>query len=402
MDKAYLENQALFASVMVFDQNRFNSRRGVDADGKPFREAFTAPYGAVTLPDGGMRFSFFAPDAKTVEVRGLGGTFPGEVRHAMTKGEDGWWSVDVGPDAIEPGFHYHEYFVDGVRTFNPRVPFGYGCGSFFNVCDTADPENDFYFIKDVPHGTVRMDLYKSEVCGGLTRNCWVYTPPMYEKNPDKRYPVWYLHHGGGENETGWIWQGKVNFILDNLIAEGKCEDMIVVMNSFEAFKPTDEEDVFENVDYSDVLVRDCVPFIDKKYRTIADGDHRAIAGLSMGVVYSYTTAFKYPEFFKWIGCFSGHIMPISRDGAYFGRTFDYSDIFKDREKFNSRINLMFHCGGLREGFGTPRQFPGDEMPYNWQEYKAKGYNVDGQAYRGFHEWDTWRFAARDFAMRLFK
>ena len=209
-----------------------------------------------------------------------------------------------------------------MRTFNPRVPFGYGCGTFYNVCDTADPDNDFYLLKDVPHGSVHMDLYPSAISGGRVRNCWVYVPPRYAQNPDKRYPVWYLHHGGGENETGWVWQGKVNLILDNLIAEGKCEEMIVVMNSFEAFKPTDDEHVFENVSYSDVLVQECIPYIDGKYRTIADADHRAIAGLSMGVVYSYTTAFRYPDVFRWIGCFSGHIMPISRDGAYFGYNFD--------------------------------------------------------------------------------
>ena len=218
MEKEYRENQALFSSVMVFDQNRHNYRVKTDAEGNRVREAYTAPYGAVTLPDGGMRFSFYAPEAHSVEVHGCGGSFPGEVRHAMTRGEDGWWLVDVGPEAIEPGFHYHEYFVDGVRTFNPRVPFGYGCGSFFNVCDTADPDNDFYLLKDVPHGSVHMDLYPSAISGGRVRNCWVYVPPRYAQNPDKRYPVWYLHHGGGENETGWVWQGKVNLILDNLIA----------------------------------------------------------------------------------------------------------------------------------------------------------------------------------------
>jgi len=401
MEKEYRENQSLFSSVMVYDQNRHIVRFKVDKNGNRVHESFTAPYGAVTLADGGMRFSFYASDAKTAEVRGLGGTFPGEKRHPLTKQDNGWFVGDVSPDEIEPGFHYHEYFVDGVRTFNPRVPFGYGCGSFFNICDTADPENDFYHMKDVLHGSVHMNIYKSEVCDRF-RNCWVYVPPMYEKNPDKRYPVWYLHHGGGENETGWVWHGKINMILDNLIAEGKCEEMIVVMNSFEAFKATNEEDVYENVDYSDTLVKDCIPYIDSKYRTIPDGDHRAIAGLSMGVVYSYLTAFKYPEFFKWIGCFSGHIMPISPNGEYFGRTFDYSGVFKNRELFNSRINLMFHCGGVREGFGKPREIPGDLMPYNWEEYKANGYNVDGQSYRGFHEWDTWRFAARDFAMKLFK
>lgn len=394
-------NQALFSSVIAFDQNRNNFHTKTQPDGTVTREPYYAPLGAYTDEDGGMIFNFYAPDAKKVCVHGNGGTFPGEKYHEMTKDENGWWTVKVSPEDIEPGLHYHEYFVDGVRTFNPKVPMGYGCGSFFNVCDTADPENDFYLMKDVPHGAVHMDIYKSEVCNRF-RNCWVYLPPEYEKHPEKRYPVWYLHHGGGENEIGWIWQGKVNMILDNLIAEGKCEEMIIVMNCTDAFAPTEEDGVFRNVDYSDVLVKDCIPYIDAKYRTIAEKDGRAIAGLSMGVVYSYMTAFKYPEYFSYIGCFSGHIMPISKDGAYFGRTYDFSEVFKNKELFNSRIKLMFHGGGLREGFGKLREIPGDEMPYRWQEYKENGYNVDGQGYRGFHEWDTWRFCARDFAMRIFK
>ena len=174
------------------------------------------------------------------------------------------------------------------------------------------------------------------------------------------------------------------------------------MNSFDTFAPTDEDGVYRNIEYCDVLATECVPFIDSRFRTLTDRDHRAVAGLSFGVVHSYLAAFRYPELFAWLGCFSGHIMPISPNANYFGRTFDFSDVFKDRELFNSRFRLMWHGGGFREGFGTRREFPGDVMPYRWEEYKAAGYNVDGQGYRGFHEWDTWRFCARDFAKRLFR
>ena len=392
MDERVRKNPALFSSVTSFDPGRISvlGDRSIEK-----RE------GAITNEDGSMSFSFYAPDAKSVAVHGVGGTFANEKMHEMQKEDSGWWSVTVTKPDIEEGFHYHEYYVNGVRTLNPAVPVGYGCGEFFNVCDTADAENTFYLLKNVPHGTVRMDLYPSEVCA-RTRNCMIYLPPSYSSNTEKRYPVWYLHHGGGENEIGWVWQGKINLILDNLIAEGKCEEMIVVMNSTDAFAPTEEDEVFKNVDYSDVIVKDCVPYIDANYRTIPDGDHRAIAGLSMGVVYSYMASFKYPEVFKWIGFFSGHIMIKSQDGMYFGRNFDNSAVFADKELFNERIRLMFHAGGIREGFGTPREIPGEELPYDWKKFMAAGYHVEGHPYRGFHEWDTWRFASCDFAQKIFK
>lgn len=391
MDRAYLENQALFSSVMVFDQNRYNSRLKTDADGNRVREPFTAPHGAITLPDGGMRFSFFAPDAKTVEVRGLGGSFPGEVRHAMTKDENGWWSVDVGPDAIEPGFHYHEYFVDGVRTFNPRAPFGYGCGSFYNVCDTADPDNDFYHIKDVPHGSVHMDIYKSEVCGGRFRNCWVYVPPMYEKHPEKRYPVWYLHHGGGENETGWIWQGKLNYILDNLIAAGKCEKMLVVMNSGYAFVDG-EINMFLPGDFDRELTVGCIPFIDAKYRTKSDRESRAIAGLSLGSAQAFSIGLNHMEdLFSAIGVFSGGINPTGMFGD-----FDVSAAFADGERFNRLIKVFFASAGESERM--------TEANHETLQKLAETKGIHGVEYTrpGYHEWDVWRYSLREYVQLLFR
>ena len=391
MDRAYLENQALFSSVMVFDQNRYNSRLKTDADGNRVREPFTAPHGAITLPDGGMRFSFFAPDAKTVEVRGLGGSFPGEVRHAMTKDENGWWSVDVGPDAIEPGFHYHEYFVDGVRTFNPRAPFGYGCGSFYNVCDTADPDNDFYHIKDVPHGSVHMDIYKSEVCGGRFRNCWVYVPPMYEKHPEKRYPVWYLHHGGGENETGWIWQGKLNYILDNLIAAGKCEKMLVVMNSGYAFVDG-EINMFLPGDFDRELTAGCIPFIDAKYRTKSDRESRAIAGLSLGSAQAFSIGLNHMEdLFSAIGVFSGGINPTGMFGD-----FDVSAAFADGERFNRLIKVFFASAGESERM--------TEANHETLQKLAETKGIHGVEYTrpGYHEWDVWRYSLREYVQLLFR
>ena len=176
-------NQALYSSVMVFDQNRQNSRM---EDGE--RVYFTSPRGFETTDDGSMVFHYYAPDAKSVEIRGWGGTFPKDNPHFLQKREDGWWEGIVPASEIEPGFHYHDVYVDGVKTLNPREPIGYGASHFANYCDTPDPENTFYLLKDVPHGSVRMELYHSDLCN-MTRNCWVYLPPNYDKEPDNSYPV---------------------------------------------------------------------------------------------------------------------------------------------------------------------------------------------------------------------
>jgi len=283
------------------------------------------------------------------------------------------------------------------------VPIGCGGhGAAYNYAEQADEEQAFILLNDVPHGTVRQDLWKSQHCGNLTRASFVYTPPSYEKEPERRYPVMYLHHGGGENESAWVWQGKINLILDNMIAAGECEEMIVVMNCTDTYAPTSEKDVFVNVEYCDVLVNDCIPFIDEKYRTIPDRDHRAVAGLSFGVVHSFMSAFRYPDYFSYLGCFSGHIRPFSLNGEYFGRRFDFTDVFADKELFNRRYHLVFHGGGFDEGFGKRRVPVAEgEFEYDYEKFKAAGYNVDYHGYDGGHEWRTFRFSVRDFVKQLF-
>jgi len=394
-------NQALFASAMVFDQNRLSVKFERGDNGEMKRSSFTVPNGAETAEDGSMCFSFPPVEAEKVTVEGNCRFRTG--KKELERGEDGFWRARLSLDEMEPAGHVLHFSVNGVPTLNPRVPIGCGSNGAYNYAEQADAEQDFILLKDVPHGTVRMNLYKSAVCGNLTRAAWVYTPPAYEKDKDRRYPVWYLHHGGGENESAWIWQGKINLIMDNMIAAGECEEMIVVMNATDTYAPTQNEDVFTNVEYCDVLVKDCIPYIDRNYRTIPDRDHRAVAGLSFGVVHSFMSAFRYPDFFSWLGCFSGHIRPFSLNGEYFGRYFDYTDVFRNKELFNQRYHLVFHGGGFDEGFGK-RRVPVNEgeFEYDYEKFKAEGYNVDYCGYDGGHEWRTFRFSAREFASRLFK
>jgi|GEM_PF-4070784 len=168
---------------------------------------------AIKIQDNGdVTFRYFAPNAKKVEVAGCGGYFSDE-RNEMTKGEDGWWSVTVS--GIKPGFHNHKYWVDGNLMVNPDAQVGYGWFYPINVFDLPGEEDGFWMLNDVPHGDVRMELYKSSVTG-RTKCAWVYTPAGYDDS-DKRYPVMYIQHGVGENEMGWVWQGHLNLIADNML-----------------------------------------------------------------------------------------------------------------------------------------------------------------------------------------
>ena len=374
-----LNNQALTGSALFFDEVYKTLVFDNDAQGRPMGYFVNVPEGAKVLANGDVYFSYYAPDAKTVEVTGIGGGFPVE-KHPMEKGEDGWWQVTVS--GLDSGFHYHDYYVDGNRALNPYVPFGYGCGRIINYLELPDKYSDFYLLHDVPHGAVRMNYYKSEITGRV-RNCFVYTPPGYDTDRDKRYPVLYLQHGAGEDETGWIWQGKINHIVDNLIADGACEELIIVMNCGYAM-PKDCTDAAEGrTAISDVIATECVPFIDKKYRTLADRHHRAMAGLSMGGGQTQQTVMKYPEIFANAGIFS---MFYSLEPKVAAMT---------PEEFNKDFDLLFYGAGEYEPVCQSNR----EI---LRELAKKGYKSVLFSVPGYHVWDVWRYCAREFIKLLWK
>jgi len=395
MKKEILENQILRSQMLFFDPpekrvvfkgpfptGQGGRRRPMFSGEMPPMEVVDVDPNVKVLENGDVVFRFYAPEAKKVEVAGLGGGFPRD-RRPMTKGEDGWWSVTVS--GILPGFHYHEYFVDDNRLVNPDTLCGYGCFYAINFFDLPSDEDEFWMLKDVPHGDVRMEYYKSSV-NGRTKCAWVYTPPGYDAAAD-RYPVLYIQHGVGENETGWIWQGKINLIADNLIAEGKCEKLIIVMNSGYAFKEG-EDPVFFPGDFDSELVNDCIPYIDAKYRTIADKHHRAIAGLSLGSSQAFLSAMKHPDLFGSVGVFSGGF-PIK------GISYDFTDYFADADKVNSDFDLIFVSGGDNEGF-VDRTLP------VLNELRARGIKIADYHRPGFHVWDVWRFSAYEYLQKLFR
>jgi len=376
-----IKNQALNAHALFYDDVRKHLILANDEKGRPAGKYKPIPQGAEVLPTGEVVLSFLAPNAKSVQVAGHMGAF-GPERRDMTKGEDGWWHITISD--LESGFHYHEYFVDGTRALNPDVPYGYGGSRVMNYFELPDKYSNFYLYQDVPHGTVRMDYYFSEITG-LYRNCWVYTPPGYETS-DKRYPVLYLQHGGGEDETAWVWQGKINLIMDNLLAGAGCEEMIVVMNDGFALPKDCDDAARVHGAVGEVIAEDCIPFIDSKYRTIADRRGRALVGLSMGGGQAQKAFFRYPDKFANLGVLS--MWGMFDDNA--------KALFSDPEKFNRDFDLIFYSAGEQE---VPLYEGNREII---DDLRASGINCVFYSTPGHHDWAVWRWSIREFLTRVFK
>ncbi len=341
-------------------------------------------------PDNSITFQFSAPSAQSVTLQ-LGRDYP------MTKGERGIWSVTTDPQVV--GFHYYSINVGGMGVTDPATHTFYGTSKFSSAVEVPENGNDAVFYspqKDVAQGAVRSVRFYSDACGEW-RRMYVYTPAGYEQNPETSYPVLYLQHGGGEDETGWIFQGRADVILDNLIAEGKACPMIVVMNCGYASKPesNDSFDAFEQM-----MTEDVIPFVDSRYRTMADRQHRAVAGLSWGAKQAYDLAFGYPELFSAVGGFSGIIVvgefnvsnPGIMDKAQ--RKAAYNGIFKEAKKFNKDFSVLFISSGQAEG----------QLLKNMSRTLRKDgiVNTYYESQDTAHEWLTWRRSLYNFAQLLFK
>lgn len=346
--------------------------------------------GIVQKDNGDIEINFYAPNAEKVEVAGFGGLAMGGQRRKLKSVGDGYWSVTISNEELPVGFHYHEYFVDGNRVVNQLAPIGYGAYHPVNFLEKADESCEFYMLQDVPHGTVHMELYQSSAAEE-TRTCYVYTPPGYESK-DKNYPVLYLQHGSGENETGWVWQGKINYIMDNLLAQKQAEEMIIVMNS--GYNIKEKEELILPGDFDSVLVKDCIPFIEDKYRVLTDRESRAIAGLSMGSSQALQIAFYHQDMFAWLGMFSGKLnLPEALDT---GIDFDYRTRFESPEEFNKLMNLFFVSCGEQEAFF-------DSIKNELAKLKEeKGIESEFYSCPGYHEWTVWRKCAYEFLQKLFK
>ncbi len=341
-----------------------------------------------------VTFQLKAPDAQKIEVTGNFGLGKGGP-WKMERGTDGVWTVTTPP--VIQGFHYYNLSVDGVKVNDPASETFFGTGRPTSGIEIPEKGVDFYYPKDVPHGEVRSRWYNSKVTG-QSRHVMVYTPPGYDTDLQKRYPVLYLQHGAGEDETGWTRQGHANFILDNLIAAGKAKPMIVVMEKGYATKagaPAEPAGKGKGGPsaFEDVVLKDLIPMIDGAYRTIADRDQRAIAGLSMGAGQALQIGLTHLDTFSAIGGFSGGGKAADPQTAFGG-------VFADPAAFDKKVSLLFlHAGTAGSDAGAHKSAEGLYQTLQKAGIKNVVFrDVDGLA----HEWHTWRYALYEFAPRLFQ
>jgi enterochelin esterase-like enzyme len=353
----------------------------------------------VVHPDRRVTFKIRAPLAQKVQIEPINGQPQnngfnglGKAPFEMTKDQDGYWTVTTLPAV--PGLHGYWLVIDGVRVNDTRCK-TYG-STKMQACGVEIPEAgvDFYDIRDVPHGLVHMKWYFSKITN-LWRRALIYTPPDYDKNPTQRYPVFILRHGGGEDETGWVEQGRANFILDNLIAEGKAKPMIVVMDWGQAPTPNQPVHIPSTPpppEITQVTINELVPMVDATFRTIADREHRAMAGLSMGSVQTLYIGLNNLDTFAYLGVFSRR--PMSADEFNIQKSF--GGVFIDAAAFNQKVKLFWW------GAGTAEEGIYNAAKINLAELTKAGIKTVFVEFSGTsHEWQTWRKSLYDFAQRLF-
>jgi enterochelin esterase-like enzyme len=345
-----------------------------------------------------------APDATKVQLNFWSGP-----KLDMAKQPDGFWTVTTPP--LVPGFHYYTLIIDGAEVSDPGSHAFFGGGKDASGIEIPEPGSTYYSAQDVPHGQVREIWYNSKVTG-TWRHALVYLPPSYDTQTSARYPVLYLQHGAGEDETGWIRQGHANFILDNLIAAGKCKPLILVMAYGYARhagqpapdltgKPFGSPEMRRAMQdmmtaFEDDLTQALVPFIDANFRTMTDRDHRAMAGLSMGGMQTFQITFAHLDMFSYIGGFSGAAM------AFGNQQFDvktvYNGAMADPAAFAKRVHLLWLGVGTEE----PAMMHSGLEKLHTSLQEANIQHVFYESPGTAHEWQTWRRDLNDFAPRLFQ
>jgi len=373
-----------------------------------------APYPCI-YPDNRVMFRVNAPDAQKVRVR-LGPGFD------MSKGEDGLWYATSTPQVV--GFHYYTLSIDGAVVADPATRTFFGSGFYNSAIEVPEPDADYYDLKDVPRGQVRQRWYFSKVTGGW-RRAYIYTPPDYDTSKTK-YPVLYLLHGWGENEHGWHVQGHVDVIMDNLIAEKTAKPMIIVMDNLNAAKPGESAAVYfargsltqavvepppspgaaptargagpgrggrgsmVNSAFTEMMLADLIPMVERTFRVASGRENRAMAGLSMGGAQTFGTALANLDKFAYIGGFSGS---SGGRGGFDPKTSN-GGVFADAAAFNKKMKVLFLGIGSAEGTGT--------KTFSDRLTQAGINNIYYESPGTAHEWLTWRRCLKEFVPRLFR
>jgi enterochelin esterase family protein len=341
--------------------------------------------------DGRITLRLKAPQAHSVKV--VGGEIPlGATEGAMRKGDDGVWSITLGP--IAPGIYDYSFDVDGLRITDPASPnvFGdrRGTRGYVEVPGPPGKPRDDQW-RDVPHGSVTAHWYVTTVTGSR-RRLHVYTPPAYQAEPSKRYPVLYLLHGSGDDDSHWMWLGRANVIADNLLADGRAVPMIIVMPDGHVL-PRPSKPKLDAADrarmaqaFEKELLENVIPLVETNYRVLCGAEQRAIAGLSMGGGQSLGVGLTHLDRFAWIGAFSA---PESGDSPLLAGLRAHPD------EVNRRLKLLWIGVGKSDFLlERNRKFV--------QALKDAKIRYEYREAAGSHCWSVWRLYLADLLPRLFK
>ena len=373
----YMFSQLIFKPV---DRSKFNeySPLGIPASSNVRR----AKYPQI-LPDNRAIFRIKAPDAQKVQLD-LG------KKYDMVKDTGGVWQVTT--DTLSEGFHYYSLLIDGAAVADPASKTFYGMGRMASGIEVPHKGDEYYAVKDVPHGEIRIKRYFSTVFNQW-RQFYIYTPPDYDTNINEKYPVLYILHGGGEDETGWAAQGKTDLILDNLIAEKKAKPMLVVMpdgNTNTDFAGFGEGTLRM---FEAELKRCIIPFVEKNYLAGTGSKNRALAGLSMGGIQTLFVGMNNTDLFSYLGIFSsGWILPMQSKLA----DAQYDLMKKNIDTIKSNLKLLWVGTGGKEDIAYNNC---QAMLSKFNEMNIKYIYYD---YPGGHAWPVWRKDLFKFAPLLFK
>lgn len=311
--------------------------------------------------------------------------YAGKRKFIFLEVERNVWEVSL---PLLPGFYYVTLAVNGVEVLSPFLPIGYGNSRPCNYLEIG-PVQEEYARRKVPHGDVRHEYFFSETTG-REECCLVYVPP--EQYVEEALPVLYLQHGFGENETSWVWHGRIANIMDNLLAQEKVRPMLVVMADGMLRSPEDEKEL-EHTLFPAFFKTDMMPFIEGRYEVRTDREGRAIAGLSMGSMQAAMTAFGNPELFGWIGLFSGFLRNYI--GVEEADDTHLRAVLQNPKTFNENCRLLFRAMGREDVFFS-YFMEEDEM------CEESGLKQVRRVYEGGHDWNVWRQCALEFLPRLFE
>ena len=341
--------------------------------GEPDRDG---EQGVEILADGTVHFRIIAPDAQSVVIDRFGTVFE------LVRAEDGAWE---GTFDLGRGFLYFFLKVDGADVLCPYLPIGYGCCRPMNFVDVpADDMEGWDDLDNIEHGAVTRHYYPSSVTG-KQEVCLVYTPPRFDAG--RKYPVLYLQHGYGENETGWVYQGHVGRIADQLLARGSMKEMIIVMGNGMTRKAGEGNRML----FPRVLVNDLIPFIEGRYPVPGDKWNRAMAGLSMGSYQTSVVTLSHPEMFGYAGVFSGFL----RAPAGMETSEPHLALLEDADRFNREFRVFYRAMGTEDQFW-------DRFEQEDGLLAGKGLKMERETFPGGHDWTVWRRCIRSFLPKLFQ